>query len=75
MTTTSKRGGRRPGAGRPKGSGTGPRLAEPLGNRIALRLHATVDAAFRERCAAAEMTPSERVRLLIEADIRGAIKL
>lgn len=65
--TTPKRGGRRPGAGRPKGW----RKANPLGGQIAVRLDATTEQAFRELCEEAEMSVSDRLRLLVEQDVLG----
>ncbi len=65
---TTKHGGKRPGAGRPKGS-KGPTTENPRDRPIAVRLDATTDDAFRAKCRKAGMTPSDRLRLLIEADL------
>lgn len=70
----SRHGGVRPGAGRPKGSGTGPRLEVRREEQLAARVDATTATAFRSLCAAAGMTPSDRLRWLIEMDVLGRIR-
>lgn len=71
-TMPKPRGGRRPGAGRPKGSRS---TLEPVAKPVSVRLHATVDAEFRGRCEAMEVPPSDVLRRLVEAWLMGRVKL
>lgn len=68
----SSHGGARAGAGRPKGSTS---TLVPKRQQIAVRLDPETMAAWQAWCRRNDMTPSERLRRFIEADLRGAVRL
>ena len=71
--TKTRHGGRRPGAGRPKGTGR-PIKNVRLTEQIGVPLDPATKAAFEAICKAEGITPAERLRLHIEEAVRAHIE-